>query len=158
MQLVVRREALGPWRFQDGILFFKERIYLTEDSSLATKIFRQFHNSTHERFFKTLQRIRANFYWKGLKRSIREFIRECEVCQRHKVEQTTLAGLLQPLPIPKQIWEDILMDFIDGLPRSKGKTTIFVVVDRLSKYAHFSAITHPYTAKSVAQIFFDDIF
>lgn len=50
------------------------------------------------------------------------------------------------------------MDFIDGLPNSKGKTTVFVVVDRLSKYAHFIPISHPYTAVMVAQIFFDNIF
>ncbi|KAL4196097.1 hypothetical protein AMTRI_Chr04g181630 [Amborella trichopoda] len=67
-------------------------------------------------------------------------------------------GLLQPLPMPNLIWEDISMDFIDGLLASKGKTTILVVVDRLSKYAHFTAISHPYTAVSVAQTFFDQIF
>eukprot|EP00268_Persea_americana_P032725 TRINITY_DN32261_c0_g1_i2.p1 TRINITY_DN32261_c0_g1~~TRINITY_DN32261_c0_g1_i2.p1 ORF type:complete len:206 (+),score=14.11 TRINITY_DN32261_c0_g1_i2:58-618(+) len=50
------------------------------------------------------------------------------------------------------------MDFIDGLPKSKGKSTIYVVVHRLSKYAHFIPISHPYTAVSVAQIFFDQIF
>jgi hypothetical protein len=50
------------------------------------------------------------------------------------------------------------MDFIDGLPSSRGKSTIFVVVDRLSKYAHFMALSHPYTAVSIAQIFFENIF
>ena len=50
------------------------------------------------------------------------------------------------------------MDFIDGLPSSAGKTTIFVVVDRLSKNAHFISISHPYTAVSLAQCFFDNIF
>jgi hypothetical protein len=50
------------------------------------------------------------------------------------------------------------MDFVDGLPNSRGKTTIFVVVDRLSKYAHFVAISHLYSAMSVAQVFFKNIF
>ena len=50
------------------------------------------------------------------------------------------------------------MDFIDSLPHSNGKSTIFVVVDRLSKYAYFIAISHPYTAFGVARIFFDSIF
>lgn len=50
------------------------------------------------------------------------------------------------------------MDFIDGLPLSQGKTTIFVVMDRLSKYAHFVPISHPYTAVGVAQVFFEQIF
>ena len=50
------------------------------------------------------------------------------------------------------------MDFVDGLPMSNGKTTILVVVDRLSKYAHFLSLSHPYTATGVARIFFDNIF
>jgi hypothetical protein len=90
--------------------------------------------------------------------TIRSFIQGCDVCQRHKVDTTQPNGLLQPLPIPEAIWTDISMDFIDGLPTSKGKTTIFVVVDRLSNYGHFTPISHPYTAPVVAQVFFEQIF
>ena len=55
-------------------------------------------------------------------------------------------------------WYDISMDFVDRLPTSMGKSTIFVVVDRLSKYAHFIPISHPYTAQSVAKEFLDHVF
>ena len=50
------------------------------------------------------------------------------------------------------------MDFIDGLPKSQGRTVIMVVVDPLTKYAHFIGLTHPYTTKSVAQLFLDHVF
>jgi len=83
---------------------------------------------------------------------------ECDTCQCNNGEMTLLLGLLKPLPIPTQIWIHISMDLIEGLPKSRGKIVILVVVDRLSKYSHFCALSHPYTASSVTQIFMDQIF
>lgn len=151
-------EAVGPWRFHSGVIFFKDRIYLKATSPLTQAILAEFHNSAHEGYQKGLQRIKSVFYWQGMKLQLKTFIQQCEVCQRHKAVNTKPAGLLQPLPIPSHIWTDISMDFIDGLPLSFGKTTIFVVVDRFSKYGHFTAIKNPYTAPQVAQVFFAEIF
>jgi len=67
-------------------------------------------------------------------------------------------GLLQPLPIPGNIWQHITMDFNEGLPNSYGKQVIFVVVDKLSKVAHFMTLSHPYSAKEVAQSFLENVF
>ncbi|KAH0648281.1 hypothetical protein KY285_033529 [Solanum tuberosum] len=70
-------------------------------------------------------------------------------------DAATYLGLLQPLSIPSSAWSNISMDFIDGLPKSKGKTTIMIVVDRLTKSGHFISLSNPYTSASVAQIFLD---
>ncbi|KAL3529270.1 hypothetical protein ACH5RR_008592 [Cinchona calisaya] len=85
------------------------------------------------------------------------FVGSCDVCQRQKANNTTSSKLLQP-PIPTKVWSDISMDFIDGLSMSYGKWVILVVVDRSSKFIHFLALSHPYTALSVAQIFMDQVF
>jgi len=68
-----------------------------------------------------------------------------------------LAGLLQPLSIPCQVWDDITLDFIEGLPVSQGRDTIMVIVDRLSKFAHFLTLRHPFTAKTVAEKFVEGV-
>jgi len=148
----------GPWHVHSGVIYFKNRIYLASTSALTPTIIAEFHNATHEGYNKTLQRLRAVFYWPGMSSQLKEFIKHCDTCQRHKTDATKPAGLLQPLPIPEQVWSDISMDFIDGLPPSNGKTTILVVVDRFSKYGHFTPIKHPYTASQVAQVFFEAIF
>lgn len=89
---------------------------------------------------------------------MRVFVRNCETCQRNKYERVATPGLLQPLETPQSIFTDISMDFITGLPKSQGKEVIFVVVDRLTKYSHFIALSHPYSATTVAQTFIDQIY
>ena len=68
-----------------------------------------------------------------------------------------MLGLLQPLSIPSQRWEEVSMDFIIGLPKPKGKSGIMVVVDRITKYAHFCALSHPFKASTVANAFMETI-
>lgn len=88
---------------------------------------------------------------------MRDWLRSCVTCQRNKTETLRPAGLLQPLDVPSQVWADISMDFIEGLPKVGGKSVILTVVDRFSKYTHFIVLGHPYTAASVARAFFNGI-
>jgi hypothetical protein len=97
------------------------------------------------------------FYWPKFKQYIEKKIAECPVCQISKTERLPNPGLLEPLPIPKAKWDEISMDFTEGLPKSKGHTVILVIVDRLTKYSHFLALSHPYTVQKVAALFMDNI-
>jgi hypothetical protein len=99
------------------------------------KVLKESHNSPasrHVGFFKTYYNARQSFYWKGMNKDIQKFVVECEICQRNKNENVMTPGLLHPLHIPDQKWEEISMDFIEGLPMSDGKDKFFVVVDRLT--------------------------
>lgn len=75
-----------------------------------------------------------------MRRDVKRFVAACIDCQMTKYSTQKQGGLLQPLPIPTQVWEDVSMDFMVGLPLSNGCTTIMVVVDRFSKYVHFAAL------------------
>lgn len=105
-----------------------------------------------------MQRVKAAFFWVKMRRMVQQVVQECTICQKNKGMNTLPAGLMQPLLVPKEVWSEISMDFVEGLPSSKGKTCILVVVDRLSKMAHFIALSHPYTAVTVAEAFFQNIY
>ena len=105
-----------------------------------------------------MARLCAVVYWKGLKKNVRQFVMECSICQQCKYDHAASLGLLQPLPVPDIIWTDIFMAFIEGFPKSNGKDVIMVVVDCLSKYAHFLPLSHPFSTIGVAQAFMDGVF
>jgi hypothetical protein len=130
-------------------------LYLSKQSKLKSTVLSELHATPtvgHSGFTKTYDRVKRSFFWDGMKQDIRNFVAECEVCQRNKGETVKYLGTLQPLLIPPTIWKDISMDFITGLPKSGNKSVIMVVVDHLSKYAHFCALPHPFIASTVAQI------
>ncbi|KAJ4788910.1 polyprotein [Rhynchospora pubera] len=145
------------WSFCDGLFLRQHRIFVPASSSCLQPILTTAHGVGHEGVQKTLHRIRRDFYIPQLKQLVQDFVRSCPLCQQHKVDHLHPAGLLQPLPIPARIWSDISMDFIEGFPKSHGKSVILTVVDRFSKYAHFIPLAHPYNACSVAQVFFEAI-
>ncbi|KAJ9547856.1 LOW QUALITY PROTEIN: hypothetical protein OSB04_020399 [Centaurea solstitialis] len=145
---------------QNGVLLHKDRLVLASDSAVIPDILTEFHSSViggHLGFLRTYKRIAMNVYWIGMKGAIQEYVKGCDTCQRQKYLASSPMGLLQPLPIPDQIWDDISMDFITGHPKSGGFEAVFVVVDRLSKYPHFILLKHPYTARKIAEIFAKEV-
>ncbi|XP_010491426.2 PREDICTED: uncharacterized protein LOC104769009 [Camelina sativa] len=153
--------AKKHYTWTQSILRRKTKIVVPNNIQLRDSILQWMHCSGtggHLGRDATYQKVKGLFYWKGMAVDIQKYIRSCAVCQQCKYDTSAYPGLLQPLPIPETIWTDLSMDFIDGLPDSAGKTVIFVVVDRLTKAAHFMALAHPYSAVTVAQAFMDTVF
>jgi hypothetical protein len=150
-------ELEAPWRLDDGLLLHGRRLFVPDHGDLHHQAMLGAHSAGHEGEQKTLHHLRADFYIPGDRALVRDWVRSCVTCQRNKTETLRPAGLLQPLDVPSQVWADISMDFIEGLPKVGGKSVILTVVDRFSKYAHLIALGHPYTAASVARAFFDGI-
>lgn len=149
------------YQWQHGLLYHQSKLVVGNDPAFKQKLLTEHHSSAmggHSGEERTYKRLKEAFYWRGMHKDVQTFVKQCDICQQNKNETTKYPGLLQPLPIPTRIWSDISMDFVEGLPNSFGKTVIMVVVDRLTKAAHFIALSHPYTASDVAQAFLDNIY
>jgi hypothetical protein len=93
-----------------------------------------------------------------MRNDILAYIQSCTVCTQAKLDRASYPGLLQPLPVPRQSWAVVSLDFVEGLLLSGTFSAILVVVDKFSNVTHFIPLKHPYSAASVAQLFLDNVF
>ena len=137
-----------------GVLRLKGRICVPDILELKREVLDECHNSKisiHPGVSKMYNDIKHTFWWRSMKRDISLYVSRCSTCQQVKSDQQKLAGLLQPLEIPDWKWEQISMDFIDGLPRTRrGNDSIWVIVDHFTKTAHFIPVRSNRTAQSLA--------
>jgi hypothetical protein len=102
--------------------------------------------------------VKTIYWWYDMKQDIVEYVSLCDTCQRVKVEHQRPVGLLQPLKIPEWKWEEIGMDFIVGLPRTQARyNSIWVIVDRLTKVAHFIPVKTTYSGAKLAELYMSQI-
>ncbi|GAU46468.1 hypothetical protein TSUD_402350 [Trifolium subterraneum] len=145
----------------DGVIQFGNRICVPNDADLKRSILEEAHKSgfsIHPGSTKMYHDLKKNYWWPNMKTEIAEFVSRCIVCQQVKIEHQKPAGPLQPLEIPEWKWEHITMDFVTGLPRNqKGEDSIWVIVDRLTKSAHFIAVKSTYKVSRYAEIFLEEI-
>ena len=138
------------WLRRDG------RLCVPQDESLKKAILEDSHRSKmtiHPGGDKMYRDMKQVFFWARMKKDVVEFVARCLVFQQVKAEQKNPGGFLHPLEIPLWKWESVSMDFVDVLPRSrKGNTGIWVIVDRLTKSAHFVSIKSRRTAALLASV------
>jgi transposase InsO family protein len=125
--------------------------------TLKKKILDEAHASRysiHPGSTKMYHDLRQQFWWTRMKRETARYVSECDTCRKVKVDYMKPEGLLQPLSIPEWKWEDISMDFIVGLPMTAYKfDSIWVIIDRLSKSAHFIPVHTNYKVQKYAGIY-----
>lgn len=159
-QQIEAGKADGRYSVTNGFIYLGRRIVVSAASPLWEALLYEHHSTPlagHPGFERTLRRLNMSFYWPKMRQDVKAFVSSCIVFQRTKYSTQKPAGLLQPLPVPSQVWEDVSMDFIVGLPASRGYTTIMVVVDRLSKYANFTPLSLRFDALRVARLFIDTV-
>jgi len=159
-KLVVHSPDEHGFSLQQHIIRHNGKVWLGDNSALQTRIIDAFHSTPiggHSGTNATYHRIKNLFTWKGLKQDVDSFVKQCSICQQAKHVNTLPAGLLAPIPIPEGAWQQISMDFVEGLPVSNTFNAILVVVDRFTKYAHFIPLKYPFTAAQIAKVVLDNI-
>jgi hypothetical protein len=162
---IKRKLQLGEAKYfhedVDEVLWFKDCLVIPKDFDLHQKIMDEAHcsrYSIHLGMNKMYQDLKKKFWWIRMNREIAKYVAECDTCRRVKADHLRPTGNLQPLSIPEWKWKDICMDFIVGLPRtSRGYDSIWVIVDRLTKLAHFIPVCTRYWARNYAELYISNI-
>ena len=151
---------IRKYSLRQGLLYFENRLCIPP-GPLRSELLKENHDNQtagQTGAERTYLKHHRRYYWKGMYRDVKKYVQSCDNCQRTKPSLQKNAGLLQPLPIPDRPWCDISMDFIMELPASQQFNAIMVVVDRLTKMAHFVLMNTSATAPQVAKLVFDHIF
>jgi hypothetical protein len=150
IQIIKQKLAEGDPKYtcfqkdHKDVIWFGKRLVVPVDPEIRKTIFDEAHMSKfsiHPGSTKMYQDLKQNFWWSNMKVDIAKYVAECDTCHRMKASYLKSAGVLQPLSIHMWKWDDISMDFIVGLPlTARKKDSIWVIVDRLTKTAHFIAV------------------
>jgi hypothetical protein len=139
---------------EHGLLMHKNRIDVPSSTELRNLVLKEMHNvpyARHPDYQKKIKIVRSQFFWPGMKNDVADYITRCMECQKVKAKHRHPTCFLQPLPILEKKWEVITMDFITKLPKTtRQNDSIMVVVDILTKAAHFVPVKTTHTKSNIA--------
>ena len=144
-----------------GSLYFHNRLCVPADNELKKKLLYEAHNTVftmHPGSNKMYQDLKKYYWWRGMERDVTEYVSKCLTCQQVKAKHQVSSGLLNPIPVPQWKWDNIAMDFVSGLPLTQRKHDfVWVIVDRLTKSAHFIPVRIDYSLDRLAKLYVDEI-
>jgi hypothetical protein len=153
------RSQWTEYMIQDGILFKGNQLCIPK-CSMRENLLKEKHSgglAGHFSHDKTFSKLNGSYFWLGMRTDVKKFVDRCRICQHMKGKMQN-TGLYQPLPIPERSWDIVSMDFILGLPRTqRGYDSIFVVVDKFSKMAHFIPCHKTSDATNIENLFFKEV-
>ncbi|KAI3742494.1 hypothetical protein L1987_60178 [Smallanthus sonchifolius] len=145
----------------NGLLYYLNRIWVPDRDDLRNFLMNEAHKnrySIHPGADKMYQDLRQQYWWPSMKKDIALYVAKCLTCSKVKAEHQRPSGLLEQPEIPVWKWDNLAMDFITKLPRtSSGYDSIWVIIDRLTKSAHFLPIREDYRVEKLARIYIDEI-
>jgi RNase H-like domain found in reverse transcriptase/Reverse transcriptase (RNA-dependent DNA polymerase)/Integrase zinc binding domain/Chromo (CHRromatin Organisation MOdifier) domain len=160
----IKRQQLirEGWETRDGMLRRHGKLYVPDSRELRSDLLVEAHDSKlsgHVGARRTLALLRRSYYWPEMKKEVEEYVSSCLACATNKPRNQRVAGLLQPLPIPQRRWEQVGIDYIMPLPRTKGTeyNGIMTMVDKLTKMIHLAPCTTAITAEGSADIFYKQV-
>ena len=152
--------ALGQCEWKDERLWYQGKIWIPNNEELRMSLIRKNHDdhlAGHGGTAKTTELDSRQYYWPGLREMIKQYVKNCNICQRSKVVQHAPYGMLQSNEVPTQPWKSIAIDFITDLPTSDGYDTVLVVIDCLTKMSHFIPCNKNLDTWQFAKLFLKEV-
>ena len=143
-----------------SILYYCDRFYVPNLPELRTELTRSYHDTAvagHLKRARTYENLSRDYYWPRMYAFVEQWTNNCHTCRRTTSSREVKQGVLRPLPVPEQAWQDISMDFVVHLPKSDGYDAILVMVCRLTKMKHFIACRDTCGADEVARLYLNNV-
>ena len=141
-------------------MLYRGKRYVPEGDELWLQLIQEYHDTMlagHPGRAKTYDLLDRQYYWKDMRKQVDQYVRNCHSCQCSRTSRHATFGVVRPLPVPENTWEDISMDFVVGLPECEGFDVVWVVVDRLSKMRHFIPCHTMIDAVGLAKLFYREV-
>jgi hypothetical protein len=141
-------------------LYYRGKVYVPEDIQLQRQLIKKHHDTPlagHPARSKTFDLLSRQYYWKGMRKQVDRYVRNCAECHKSRTGRQASYAVLRPLAVPEKSWQDISMDFVTGLPECEGYDAIWLVVDRLSKMRHFIPCQTTVNAQGLAEMFMKEV-